>query len=69
MREYYYMMKVDPFDVLPLTFLIKTGKGTGDTDFQRFQSFFNEVSNEIRINNKQRIFETEMRRREISHEI
>jgi len=27
MREYYYMMGLDPFDVLPLTFLIKRGQG------------------------------------------
>lgn len=33
MREYYYSMGKDPFEVLPLTFLIKTGKGQGDTDF------------------------------------
>jgi hypothetical protein len=30
MREYYYLIGQDPFDVLPLTFLIKRGKGQAE---------------------------------------
>ena len=33
MREYYYVTGKDPFEVLPVTFLIKTGRGTGHSDF------------------------------------
>lgn len=34
MREYYYMIGKDPFEVLPLTFLIKTGRAqAADADF------------------------------------
>jgi hypothetical protein len=44
MREYYYLMGKDPFEVLPMTFLIKTGRGTGDTDFQRFALTYQDVA-------------------------
>lgn len=33
MREYYYLIGKDPFDVLPLTFLIKPRSSTGDAEF------------------------------------
>ena len=59
MREYYYLQGKDPFDVLPLTFLIKTGKGTGDQDFQRFQLYYQDLEHQIKSNNKKRILESE----------
>jgi hypothetical protein len=36
------MSGMDPFEVLPLTFLIKPSKN-GESDFQRFQTYYNDI--------------------------
>lgn len=69
MRDYYYMTGKDPFEVLPLTFLIKTGKGHGETDFQRFQLHYQDVQNQITFNDRNRILEIERRIRDIRNEL
>jgi hypothetical protein len=43
MREYYRKIGQDPFDVLPLTFLIKSGDVTG-SEFRRFEDNFAEIA-------------------------
>lgn len=43
MREYYMHVGQDPFDVLPLTFLIKSGDITG-SEFRRFEDHYAELS-------------------------
>lgn len=43
MREYYRSQGQDPFEVLPLTFLIKTGDING-AEFRRFEDHFAEIS-------------------------
>lgn len=42
MRNYYESMGEDPFKVLPLTFLVKSGNN--DPEFAKFQKYFNELS-------------------------
>ncbi|TNV87784.1 hypothetical protein FGO68_gene15266 [Halteria grandinella] len=69
MREYYYLTGKDPFEVLPVTFLIKTGRGTGENDFMRFQLTYSDVNEEIKGNERQRILEMERRVREIRFEL
>lgn len=69
MREYYYLTGKDPFEVLPVTFLIKTGRGTGENDFMRFQLTYADVNEEIKSNERQRILEIERRVREIRFEL
>ena len=49
MRNYYYMAGLDPFDVLPLTFLIKPSKN-GESDFQRFQTYYNDIQLQAKDN-------------------
>jgi len=43
MREYYKKLGQDPFDVLPLTFLIKAGDTSG-AEFRRFAETFAEIA-------------------------
>jgi hypothetical protein len=43
MREYYRKVGQDPFDVLPLTFLIKSGEVTSG-EFRRFEDHFAEIA-------------------------
>jgi hypothetical protein len=42
MRDYYRSIGEDPFEVLPLTFLIKQGDING-AEFKRFEDYFNET--------------------------
>ena len=69
MRDYYYIIGQDPFEVLPLTFLIKPGKQTGDSDFQRFQMHFTDIQHLIESNTKNRIIEVDRRIREIRSDL
>ena len=41
MREYYTAINVDPFSILPLTFLCKH---VGDGEFQRFEREYNRIA-------------------------
>lgn len=43
MREYYRSQGLDPFEVLPLTFLIKSGEVTS-SEFRRFEDHYNEIA-------------------------
>ena len=69
MREYYYLMDQDPFEVLPLTFLIKRGKGQAESDFHRFQLYFNNLAQEIKCNARNRVLEIEKRTHEIKYQL
>lgn len=69
MREYYYHMNMDPFDVLPLTFLVKSGSSSAESDFHRFQLYFGETKNEIRRCERIRNIEVERRTNEIKKEM
>jgi hypothetical protein len=40
MREYYKSIGEDPFEILPLTFLVK--QGLIDPEFKRFEQYFAE---------------------------
>ena len=51
MRNYYYMSGMDPFDVLPLTFLIKPSKN-GESDFQRFLTYYIDIQLQAKDNKK-----------------
>jgi len=61
MREYYYLIGEDPFDVLPLTFLIKPKSSSGDSDFQRFTMYFQEIASQIKKNDRSRQIEGDHR--------
>jgi hypothetical protein len=37
MREYYKVIGVEPFSVLPITFLVKS---VGDEEFKKFENYF-----------------------------
>lgn len=69
MREYYYLIGKDPFEVLPMTFLIKTGRGTGETDFQRFSITYTDVVEEIKQNTRDRTIDIDRRVRDIRFEL
>jgi hypothetical protein len=43
MREYYRKIGYDPFEVLPLTFLVKSGDVTS-AEFRRFEDHFAEIA-------------------------
>jgi len=45
MRDYYGAVGENPFDVLPITFLVK--HGLQDEEFQRFQEYFDVFAVEI----------------------
>lgn len=40
MRDFYLQHGTDPFSVLPLTFLIYSGKASADADFQKFTTTY-----------------------------
>ena len=61
MREYYYLIGEDPFDVLPLTFLIKPKSSQGDADFQRFTLYFQETAQQSKRNDRARQVESDHR--------
>lgn len=44
MREYYKVIGVEPFSVLPLTFLVKS---IGDEEFRKFENYFLKSENLI----------------------
>eukprot|EP00347_Sterkiella_histriomuscorum_P023784 403333401 len=52
MREYYMQMEQDPFEVLPLTFLVKSG--LNDPEFQRFLTYYNNLTSQAKIIEQQR---------------
>jgi hypothetical protein len=45
MREYYNAIGVDPFSILPETFLVKT---CGDSEFHKFEQHYNAIRDKIR---------------------
>ncbi len=47
MREYYTLCNEDPFSVLPLTFLVKTG--VNDQEFLRFQQYFLDIQSRSKL--------------------
>ena len=42
MRDYYKSLDEDPFNVLPVTFLVK--HGLNDSEFKRFVDYFNDLA-------------------------
>ena len=44
MREYYKVIGVEPFSVLPITFLVKS---VGDDEFRKFENYFVKSENLI----------------------
>lgn len=52
MRDYYLAVGEDPFSVLPFTFLVKNG--LEDEEFKRFQDYFNDFNNQIKLTQTQR---------------
>lgn len=52
MRDYYRQMEKDPFEVLPLTFLVK--QGLNDPEFKRFTEYFNSYTQKAKIIEQQR---------------
>jgi hypothetical protein len=42
MRDYYKSQNENPFEVLPLTFLVNNG--LEDPDFKRFVEYFNDLA-------------------------
>ena len=47
MREYYLLMDEDPFEVLPLTFLVKSG--VNDPEFKKFTDYYNELNSKAKV--------------------
>ena len=45
MREYYNAMGIDPFSILPETFLVKN---TGDQEFRKFEEHYNRIKQKIK---------------------
>lgn len=45
MREYYNAIGIDPFSILPETFLVKN---TGDSEFRKFELHYQKVVNKIK---------------------
>ena len=41
MRDYYTMIGVDPFSILPLTFLVHS---SGDSEFRKFVTEYNKIT-------------------------
>ena len=44
MREYYNACGIDPFTILPMTYL---AKHAGDTEFQKFEKNYNKITNQM----------------------
>tara|TARA_B110000305_G_C19134472_1_gene490500 strand:- start:64 stop:708 length:645 start_codon:yes stop_codon:yes gene_type:complete len=49
MKEYYQAIGVDPFTVLPVTYLVKN---TGDVEFQRFAGHYKQIADTQRENGR-----------------
>lgn len=47
MRDYYLSMEQDPFEVLPLTFLVKSG--VNDPEFKRFTDYFTNLTSKAKV--------------------
>jgi hypothetical protein len=45
MREYYNALGIDPFSILPETFLVKN---TGDAEFRKFEEHYNRIKQKIK---------------------
>ena len=45
MREYYNAIGIDPFSILPETFLVKN---TGDLEFRKFEEHYNRIKQKIK---------------------
>jgi hypothetical protein len=45
MREYYNAIGIDPFSILPETFLVKN---TGDSEFRKFEEHYNRIKQKIK---------------------
>ena len=50
MREYYKLVGIDPFEVLPLTFLVKNG--ITDSEFVRFEEYYSILGEKVRQNDR-----------------
>jgi len=46
MREYYKLVGIDPFEVLPLTFLVKNG--ITDSEYVRFEEYYSQLGEKVR---------------------
>ena len=44
MREFYNACGIDPFTILPLTYL---AKNAGDAEFQKFEKTYNQITNNM----------------------
>ena len=45
MREYYNAIDIDPFSILPETFLVKN---SGDSEFRKFEEHYNRIKQKIK---------------------
>ena len=66
MRDYYINIGKDPFEVLPFTYLVK--KGITDREFAKFEDYYYELEEQIKINDARRAMEVNQRQKEIDKE-
>jgi len=59
MRSYYKLIGVDPFKILPLTFLCK--QGIQDPEFKRFENYFQDLG--VRMKEVQKLRDKAMNER------
>ena len=54
MREYYNAIGIDPFSILPETFLVKN---TGDNEFRKFETHYARITQKIKDMTQKQQFE------------
>ena len=66
MRDYYRQRNQDPFEVLPLTFLVK--HGLSDPEFKRFTAYYEDLSKRIQVLEREKQALLRARRAQINGE-
>ena len=66
MKEYYELQGIDPFDVLPNTFLVRTG--VKDEEYKKFTDYYHKLAQKIKDTDHQRRSALETRQNELRNQ-